>query len=81
MTPTDDSPFAPAPPPPQRAFPSHPGTDPSGPGGGMTLRDYFAGQALAGILCDPDCHASIAKLVDSAYRYADAMLAARDKQP
>ena len=47
---------------------------------GMTLRDWFAGQALAGMLsteigferrCDHQCR--------EAYRYADAMLEARDK--
>jgi len=47
--------------------------------GGMTLRDWFAGQALAGMLASegdeggyqPDVAA------DRAYRVADAMLAAR----
>lgn len=49
-----------------------------GHGQGMTLRDWFAGQALAGVLGNanikesPD--ASIAKAV---YRMADAMLEAR----
>jgi hypothetical protein len=44
---------------------------------GMTLRDYFAGQALAGILSnnsaysDPETHARLA------YSHADAMLKAR----
>jgi len=44
--------------------------------GGMTLRDYFAGQALAGIMaattvCDPEAVAS------RAYVVADAMLKER----
>ena len=52
--------------------------------GGMTLRDWFAGQALNGILpardpqgrnafneCDPG------QIAEWAYRQADAMLAAR----
>jgi hypothetical protein len=43
---------------------------------GMTLRDYFAGQALAGIMaattvCDPEAVAS------RAYVVADAMLKER----
>lgn len=53
--------------------------------GGMTLRDYFAAQALAGIIGnitvidgkkDP-----IFAQSDEAYRYADAMLAARERKP
>ena len=65
--------------------------------GGMTLRDYFAGQALAGVVpgiehevdkIDPD-----SKYYDQssdqlhqcaairAYCYADAMLAAREAKP
>jgi hypothetical protein len=44
---------------------------------GMTLRDYFAGQVLAGILAnnsaysDPEAHARLA------YSHADAMLKVR----
>jgi hypothetical protein len=55
-------------------------------GNGMTLRDYFAAQSLAGI-CQtkqsqeygslPDYHCDAAK---RAYGYADAMLAFRCKQ-
>ena len=44
---------------------------------GMTLRDYFAGQALAGALADPTCDVSPIELAKIAYRDADAMLAAR----
>lgn len=64
------------------AFPAH-GCTP-----GMTLRDYFAGQALVGILSGllaaglrgpgqefPEDH----KAARWAYEYADAMLKARDK--
>jgi len=50
---------------------------------GMTLRDYFAGQALAGqalLIASPrdslDCHAVAA---ESAYAYADAMLEVRER--
>ncbi|WP_176331582.1 hypothetical protein [Burkholderia vietnamiensis] len=48
---------------------------------GMTLRDYFAGQALNGALSDPavtifgDKDADI--LASAVYRIADAMLRAR----
>ena len=53
------------------------------PGGyhhGMTLRDYFAGQALAGI-CASDLYAgeNIFKMANMAYANADAMIAERDK--
>jgi hypothetical protein len=44
---------------------------------GMTLRDYFAAAALQGLLV----HRSVdseADSAESAYRYADAMLAARE---
>lgn len=43
---------------------------------GMTLRDWFAGQALAGMIaCDSG---SWAQLATRAYQSADAMLAARE---
>ena len=46
----------------------------------MSLRDYFAGQALAGIVArgawDPRSDAA-----ESAYEYADAMLKAREVKP
>jgi len=46
--------------------------------GGMTLRDYFAGQALAGLASlVPPCTESSAHY---AYEYADAMLAEREKE-
>jgi hypothetical protein len=50
--------------------------------GGMTLRDYFAGQALAGVLASP--HTNLPEVFDSnvaesVYAMADAMLAERDK--
>lgn len=51
---------------------------------GMTLRDWFAGQALAGILAFPgavegDMNKSYRSVVYSAYGYADAMLKERSK--
>jgi hypothetical protein len=47
--------------------------------GGMTLRDYFAGQALMGILTRGAVHGTDAKVAlgKAAYGYADAMLAGR----
>lgn len=52
------------------------------PNQGMTLRDYFAGQALVGHLaeggwrCDDSHFQEVAK---GAYRFADAMLKERAK--
>jgi hypothetical protein len=58
---------------------------------GMSLRDYFAGQALAGLLarssievphcgfCRPVGNDAGEHYADIAYRYADAMLAEREK--
>jgi len=46
--------------------------------GGMTLRDYFAGQVLVGALADPTCQPSPIELAKIAYAGADAMLAARE---
>jgi hypothetical protein len=44
---------------------------------GMALRDYFAGQALIGIAWD--CGLSKAEAAETAYEFADAMLAQRTK--
>lgn len=46
---------------------------------GMTLRDWFAGQALSGCLtkCGDDKYA-FRDVADLAYLYADAMLARRE---
>ena len=76
------------------AFPSHSGdpemTDPRNrvSCGGMTLRDYFAGQALAGLCSNMDFIQNAGRnagagedvnsiISHSAYEFADAMLAAR----
>lgn len=49
--------------------------------GGMTLRDWFAGQALAGILTRNCAAATINETAaEWAYKIADAMLAARAKE-
>ncbi len=47
---------------------------------GMTLRDYFAGQALAGWLATfgPSEEAESAHIAVFSYRVADAMLAKRE---
>ena len=46
---------------------------------GMTLRDWFAGQALAGILSEGGSPASYNEDAENAYSAADAMIAARKK--
>ena len=52
--------------------PTHGGYD------GMTLRDWFAGQALAELISRSDDAHTILKVTAKAYLYADAMLAARE---
>lgn len=51
---------------------------------GMTLRDYFAGQALAsvslGVLVQAEGVLAEQSLADAAYRVAGAMLAERSKE-
>ena len=42
---------------------------------GMSLRDYFAGQALAGMTSDAEC--SVKVIAGAAYEFADAMLEQR----
>ena len=68
------------------AFPAHTPINPTGDAmrinHGMTLRDYFAGQALLGMLTHdntPYSGATIDSMATFAYRHADAMLAERDK--
>jgi len=49
---------------------------------GMTLRDWFAGQALAGMCAVPVPRSTKAEtFADSAYVLADEMLKAREVQP
>jgi hypothetical protein len=70
------------------AFPQHVAISPSGDvygssyyGDGMSLRDWFAGQALAGMI---ESHGMGEKrheyAAHDAYRFADAMIAAREGQ-
>jgi hypothetical protein len=46
---------------------------------GMSLRDYFAGQALIGMLAAKGIYYDEVA-VKNAYRYADAMLAERERK-
>lgn len=47
---------------------------------GMSLRDYFAGQALTGMLADNTINPSVKEAAEHCYATADAMLAEREKQ-
>lgn len=47
--------------------------------GGMTLRDYFAGQALQGRLADHSVSMSTDDRAENAYTLADAMIKARSE--
>jgi len=44
---------------------------------GMTLRDYFAGRALAGILADHTWDGTHESCAKACYQFADAMLEKR----
>ena len=57
------------------AFPGPFGGEPIG----MTLRDYFAGQALSGLIVNPDTVSVYCPLSMRAYEIADAMLTERGK--
>lgn len=63
------------------AFPEAIAVGPAGdvyPGfSGMSLRDWFAGQALTGLIAHPSAEGSVQSITQWAYDYADAMLAAR----
>ena len=47
---------------------------------GMSLRDYFAGQAMGGQLADPDGEIDPKLIAKWSYAYANAMLAEREKE-
>jgi len=47
---------------------------------GMTLRDYFAGQALNGVIADPTVQVDPQTAAKACYEYADAMLTERGKE-
>ncbi len=57
-----------------RLFPSEYGI------GGMTLRDWFAGQALAGCLADSQLALTAKELAEWCYQEADEMIKARNKE-
>lgn len=60
------------------AFPCDFNTDTNGSyQKGMSLRDWFAGQALAGFMSSSNLTLSNADYAKAAYETADAMLAAR----
>lgn len=59
------------------AFPQSLASD--GPFGGMTLHDWFSGQALAGLLASGPHDCDQNELVHDARLFADAMLAAREE--
>jgi hypothetical protein len=63
----------------EAAFP-HPGTQHRVPSQGMTLRDYFAGQALAGYMASDERPSMWAGVAQDCYRVADAMIAARKEE-
>jgi len=44
---------------------------------GMTLRDYFAAQAMQGFIIRNDC--SYTEIIKGAYGFADGMLEEREK--
>lgn len=46
---------------------------------GMTLRDWFAGQTVSGMLACGERSGSYRDYADDAYKFADAILAARDR--
>jgi hypothetical protein len=46
---------------------------------GIALRDYFAAQALQGLLVSPGGYYTCDSIAARAYEYADAMLKERDK--
>lgn len=51
----------------------------SGIYGGMTLRDYFAAQAMAGLTAIPSSGYTFEGAAEDAYKFADAMIAQRTK--
>ena len=61
-----------------QAFPPN-GTHPFVFHEGMTLRDWFAGQAIMGLLACPGTSGEVPMFSQAAYKHADAMLAERAK--
>lgn len=46
---------------------------------GMTMRDYFAAKAMQGILTDPEIVMGATEIAELSFKYADAMLKAREQ--
>lgn len=59
------------------AFPVHPHIEEDEPHAGMSLRDWFAGQVLAGFMSAKPMHFNPKDDAAYSYRVADAMLKAR----
>jgi hypothetical protein len=47
---------------------------------GMTLLDYFAGQAMQGVIMGPGCPGNAAEVSRIAYDFAQCMLAERERR-
>ena len=61
--------------------PAFPGTDAKGfVSDGMSLRDYFAGHAWAGMVANPEIPTDAEYITKWSYLNADAMLAERQKE-
>jgi hypothetical protein len=58
--------------------PAFPGPETTTNPQGMSLRDWFAGQALAGMLADHERNGYPKDYAKNAYLFADAMIAARN---
>jgi len=41
---------------------------------GMTLRQWYAGMALQGMVSNPEYQGNFAEMAESAFRFADAMV-------
>ena len=62
--------------------PAFPSNDDGIQNDGMTLRDWFAGKALVGLLSEPKATAETPdRYAKAAYIFADAMLKARGGTP
>jgi hypothetical protein len=62
-----------------KAFPKPASIELGEPQKGMDLRDYFAAKAMQGFAADPDWQSGADKAAETAYRWADAMMKAREK--
>ena len=51
------------------------------PVGGLSIRDWFAGMALQGLLANNETSYTPKQNAEEAYSFADAMIAARKEKP